>query len=64
MLGSGSPGSVPEESAGEDDAVFEQNEERSVTLYTVSDATGSLQVNPVAQKPLKQEMLNTNVRNN
>lgn len=60
ILGSGSPSAVPDEGAGEDDAAFEQSEERIVTLYTVSDASGSLKVDPVATKPLKQEFLNTN----
>ncbi|GAB0094218.1 Gelsolin [Sergentomyia squamirostris] len=59
ILGSGSPSDVPDESAGEDDETFERNEERSVTLYKVSDASGQLQVDPVSQKPLKQEFLKT-----
>uniref|UniRef100_A0A1B0GQK7 Gelsolin-like domain-containing protein n=1 Tax=Phlebotomus papatasi TaxID=29031 RepID=A0A1B0GQK7_PHLPP len=57
VLGSGSPAEVPDESAGEDDEAFEVKEERGVTLYKVSDASGTLQVDPVSQKPLKQEFL-------
>lgn len=60
MLGSGSPNEVPDESTSEDDETFEKGDERATTLYLVSDASGSLKVEPVAQKPLKQEMLNTN----
>ncbi|KAL7025953.1 hypothetical protein ACKWTF_013721 [Chironomus riparius] len=60
ILGSGSPSQVPDESTAEDDEAFERSEERVTALYTVSDASGSLKVEPIAQKPLKQEMLNTN----
>lgn len=58
-LGSGSRDEVPEESAGGDDQAFERNEEQSVTMYLVTDASGSLAVTPVS-KPFKQENLNTN----
>lgn len=60
MLGSGSASRVPDESTSEDDEAFEKAEERLTTLYTVSDASGALKVDPIATKPLKQEMLNTN----
>lgn len=60
ILGSGSPSQVPDESTAEDDETFERSDERGVTLYTVSDASGTLKVDPIATKPLKQEMLNTN----
>jgi gelsolin len=60
VLGSGSPSQVPDASTAEDDESFERKDESGTTLYTVTDASGSLQVTPVAQKPLKQEMLNTN----
>jgi len=60
ILGSGSPSQVPDESTSEDDETFEKGEERATTLYHVSDASGQLKVETVAQKPLKQEMLNTN----
>lgn len=58
-LGSGSPHDVPDESTSEDDEAFEAQEERSVTLYKVSDASGKLQVDTVAQRPLRQDMLKT-----
>lgn len=59
-LGSGSPQDVPDESAGGDDEKFETAEERAVTLYKVSDGTGHLKIDPVSQKPLKQNLLDPN----
>uniref|UniRef100_A0A1A9WIF6 Gelsolin-like domain-containing protein n=1 Tax=Glossina brevipalpis TaxID=37001 RepID=A0A1A9WIF6_9MUSC len=59
ILGSGSPGQVPDESTAEEDGVFETTDANSVTLYKVSDASGSLKIDPISQKPLRQEMLNT-----
>lgn len=35
--------------------------QNTVVLYKVSDATGSLKVDKLAQKPLSQAELNTNV---
>ncbi|KAG5671064.1 hypothetical protein PVAND_001279 [Polypedilum vanderplanki] len=58
VLGSGSPDEVTDES--EDDEAFERSQESETTLYTVSDASGKLTIEPIAQKPLRQEMLNTN----
>lgn len=58
-MGSGTPASVPEETAGEDDAAFETKDATAVTLYKVSDAGGSLQVDPISTRPIKQEMLKT-----
>ncbi|KAL4703497.1 hypothetical protein ACJJTC_011299 [Scirpophaga incertulas] len=55
-LGSGSPNSVPEESAGGDDQTFERNEEQSVILSEVSDASGKPKVTPLS-RPYKQEQL-------
>lgn len=60
VLGSGSPSQVPDASTSEDDETFEKGDERATTLYLVTDAFGQLKVDPVASKPLKQEMLNTN----
>jgi gelsolin len=60
ILGSGSIDQVPDESIGGDDDTFERSEEAATTLSKVSDATGTLKVEPISQKPLKQEMLNTN----
>lgn len=61
IMGSGSPDSVPEEAAGEDDDAFETKDAATVTLYKVSDAGGSLQVEPISTKPFRQEMLNSEV---
>ncbi|KAG5671066.1 hypothetical protein PVAND_001281 [Polypedilum vanderplanki] len=60
VLGSGSIEQVPDESVAEDDEAFERKEEAATTLSKVSDASGSLKVEQINQKPLKQEMLNTN----
>lgn len=59
QLGFGSPDQVPDEATGGDDVEFENSDERATTLYKVSDAGGSLQVQPISTKPLKQEMLKT-----
>ena len=59
VLGSGSPSDVPEESAAEEDAAFETSDANSVTLYKVTDSSGSLKIEPIATKPLRQEMLDT-----
>lgn len=40
-LGGGSRDSVPEATAGGDDAQFEASEERAAALYRVSDASGA-----------------------
>ncbi|XP_075147928.1 gelsolin isoform X2 [Haematobia irritans] len=57
VLGSGSPGQVPEESVAEEDGAFETADANSVSLYKVSDSTGKLKIDPISQKPLRQEML-------
>ncbi|XP_046804094.1 gelsolin isoform X1 [Lucilia cuprina] len=59
VLGSGSPSQVPEESAAEEDAAFETADANSVTLYKVTDSSGKLKIEAIAQKPLRQEMLDT-----
>lgn len=59
VLGSGTPESVPEEDSAEDDATFEANHADGVTLYKVSDASGSLLVESISTRPIKQEMLKT-----
>lgn len=60
LLGGGSPLDVPDESAGGDDETFESSVEKVVTLHRVSDATGSMKITQVAEKPLKQAMLDSN----
>ncbi|XP_068156937.1 gelsolin isoform X1 [Drosophila tropicalis] len=59
VLGSGTPDQVPEESTADEDAAFERTDAAAVTLYKVSDASGKLKVDTVAQKPLRQAMLDT-----
>ncbi|GJQ68568.1 hypothetical protein Trydic_g14415 [Trypoxylus dichotomus] len=59
-LGGGSASDIPDESVGGSDDEFESGEERSVTLYKVSDATGSVEITPIGNKPLKQAYLDTN----
>lgn len=61
VLGSGSPSSVPEASTSEEDEEFERNDANAVTLYKVSDASGRLQVDTISIKPLRQDMLKTEV---
>ncbi|KAI8044788.1 gelsolin isoform X1 [Drosophila gunungcola] len=59
VLGSGSAAQVPEESTADEDGAFERTDAAAVSLYKVSDASGKLQVDAVAQKPLTQAMLDT-----
>lgn len=59
-LGAGSKDAVPDESAGGDDDLFEKSQEKQIALYKVSDASGSIKVEPLSEKPLLQAMLNTN----
>ncbi|KAG5880800.1 hypothetical protein JTB14_030818 [Gonioctena quinquepunctata] len=56
-LGEGSKDDIPAETTGDDDQHFESTEENLVTLYRVSDKTGSVQITPVAQKPLEATLL-------
>ncbi|XP_031633073.1 gelsolin [Contarinia nasturtii] len=57
ILGSGSPDKVPEESTSEDDAAFETKDAAAVTLYKVTDSAGTLKVETISTKPIRQEML-------
>ncbi|CAD6993520.1 unnamed protein product [Ceratitis capitata] len=58
-LGSGSAEEVPDETTDEEDGAFEKADIEAVKLYKVSDASGSLEIEQVAEKPLVQEMLST-----
>lgn len=60
ILGSGSPSEVPSESNGGDDKQFEANQERTTSLYKVSDASGELEIEAVGEKPLLKSLLDTN----
>lgn len=61
ILGGGSPAQVPEESTADEDAAFETKDAAAVTLYKVSDSAGSLQVDTISTKPIRQEMLKSEV---
>lgn len=61
VLGSGSAAQVPEESTAEEDAAFETKDAAAVTLYKVTDSAGSLQVDTISTKPIRQEMLKSEV---
>lgn len=57
VLGSGSPDKVPDDSTAEEDGAFETKDAAGVTLYKVTDAAGSLKVETISTKPIRQEML-------
>lgn len=57
VLGSGSPGAVPDQSTAKEDAAFEKVDADRVSLYKVTDSKGKLAVEQITQKPLKQDML-------
>lgn len=61
ILGGGSPAQVPEESTADEDASFETKDAAAVTLYKVSDSAGSLQVDTISTKPIRQDMLKSEV---
>lgn len=56
-LGGGSRDAVPDETTGGDDAQFETSEERAAALYRISDASGSLRVEPIGRRPLEPTLL-------
>lgn len=60
ILGAEKLKQIPDETVGGDDAQFEKHEESLVSLHKVSDASGSIKVEKINQKPLKQQMLDTN----
>lgn len=61
-MGSGSAAAIPEEAVGGDDQEFERQEEQATKLYRVQDSSNEPVL--VAQRPLRQEMLDTNVSRN
>lgn len=61
-MGGGSAAQVPEDSTAEEDSVFETKDASAVTLYKVSDAGGSLKVDTISTKPIRQEMLKSEVK--
>ncbi|XP_040164553.1 gelsolin-like isoform X1 [Anopheles arabiensis] len=58
VLGEGSPDAVAEES--ESDEAYERSDCKAIALYHVSDASGSLEITPIGERPLKQSMLDSN----
>ncbi|KAL0275577.1 UNVERIFIED_CONTAM: hypothetical protein PYX00_003389 [Menopon gallinae] len=60
VLGGGTRKTLPEASAGGDDEKFEKEIDAQVSLYKVSDASGSLKIEKIGEKPLSQTSLNTN----
>lgn len=61
MLGSGSAAQVPEDSTADEDGAFETKDANAVTLYKVSDSSGSLKVDQISTKPIRQDMLKSEV---
>lgn len=57
VLGGGSPDKVPDESAAEEDGAFETKDAAAVTLYKVTDSDGTLKVETISTKPIRQENL-------
>ena len=45
-----------------DDVTFERKSRETVTLYRVSDASGSLEITEAGKYPLKRDMLDSKVR--
>lgn len=61
VLGSGTAAQVPEDSTADEDGAFETKDANAVTLYKVSDSSGSLKVDPISTKPIRQDMLKSEV---
>lgn len=59
-LGSGSPDEIRPAEEGGDDAEHERTDQVTVTLHRLTDSTGKLQSQKVADSPLKQEFLDSN----
>lgn len=55
----GSRGDIKDASEGGDDVAFEKHNQTSVTLYRVSDESGTLEMTPVNEMPLKKEHLDS-----
>ncbi|XP_068702988.1 gelsolin, cytoplasmic-like isoform X2 [Montipora foliosa] len=56
----GSRGEIKDASEGGDDVAFEKYNQQSVSLYRVSDESGTLEMTPVSEIPLKKEHLDSN----
>lgn len=53
---------VPEDTTADEDGAFETKDAAAVTLYKVSDSDGSLKVDTISTKPIRQEMLKSEVK--
>ncbi|XP_054272999.1 gelsolin, cytoplasmic isoform X2 [Macrosteles quadrilineatus] len=60
QLGGGSANQVADEPKTDDDQQFERNLDNTVALYKISDASGKVSSVKIADKPLRQDMLDTN----
>lgn len=58
-MGEGDADSIPDESAGGDDASSD-NGGRDIALYRISDSDGSISIDLVSQRPLQQSLLDSN----
>lgn len=56
----GSRGEIKDASEGGDDVAFEKHSQQSVSLYRVSDESGTLEITPVNEMPLRKEHLDSN----
>ncbi|XP_015765697.1 PREDICTED: advillin-like [Acropora digitifera] len=56
----GSRGEIKDASEGGDDVAFEKHSQQSVSLYRVSDESGTLEITPVDEMPLRKEHLDSN----
>lgn len=56
-LGGGSSGDIKDADSGGDDTTFERSVETEVTLHKICDDSGNVQIEKIAEKPLKQEYL-------
>ena len=61
-LPAGEKSKLLSEAAGGCDDTFERKAAKDLKLWRCSDSGGQLKVEEIAQKPLKKEMLDTNVR--
>ncbi|CAG0902194.1 unnamed protein product [Darwinula stevensoni] len=60
-LGGGSPDDLADASVAGDDAEHERQEHATVALHKISDESGALNVVKIGEKPLRQDMLDSQV---
>ena len=59
-LGTPKPARIKTAEQGGDDDKYSREAAASVALYRVSNASGTMQMTPIPERPLKREMLDTN----